>query len=240
MLWLHETEHRPYPPPQSPWVAHLFMEDVLFAHWSVPRESLALLVPDPLVLDVFDGDAWITVATLRLRGLRPRGGIAVPFLSRFPDVNLRTYVSLDGKPGLFFLRLDVSRSLAATGARMLGLPCRRRSVELVRRDGWFEIEDGTELTARYRPTGEPAPPAKGSLEEWLVERYGAYWIGPGGAILCGEIHHRPWPLQRVELAIDRVGLGVDLGIDLVPPPDAAQFSSGVEAIGWLPSRARVP
>src|SRR5258706_15364612 len=38
-------------------------------------------------------------------------------LSAFPEVNLRTYVTLDGRPGVYFFSLDATNPLAVWGAR---------------------------------------------------------------------------------------------------------------------------
>jgi uncharacterized protein YqjF (DUF2071 family) len=75
--------------------------DLLFAHWPIDPQIMRKLVPPQLPLDTFDGNCWLAVAPFHMSGIRCRGLPAFPGLSRFPELNLRTYVTVDGKPGVF-------------------------------------------------------------------------------------------------------------------------------------------
>jgi len=80
--------------------------DLLFAHWSVPAEQLRKLVPPELSLDLYDGKSWVAIAPFQMTGVALRGVPPVPVLSAFPELNVRTYVMYNGKPGVFFFSLD--------------------------------------------------------------------------------------------------------------------------------------
>jgi Uncharacterized conserved protein (COG2071) len=52
---------------------------------------------------VYDGLAWVGVTPFKLVGPRARKTYPLPFISNFPELNVRTYVAVDGKPGHLLL-----------------------------------------------------------------------------------------------------------------------------------------
>ena len=85
-----QTSHRPWELPRRPWVLSMRWRDLLFMHWPVLHAALRGLIPPALALDTFDGTAWIGVVPFRMTGVRPRGLPALPWLSAFPELNVRT------------------------------------------------------------------------------------------------------------------------------------------------------
>ncbi len=93
--------------------------DLLFAHWALPPEKIRPLLPRELELDTFDGKAWIGVIPFWMSGVRFRGIPAIPTASRFPELNVRTYVRAPQEPdksGVYFFSLDAASWLAVLGA----------------------------------------------------------------------------------------------------------------------------
>ena len=76
--------------------------DLLFAHWPVSPQVLRRLVPIELPLDTYDGQCWVAVTPFHMSDVLPRGIPALPGLSKFPELNVRTYVTVENKPGVFF------------------------------------------------------------------------------------------------------------------------------------------
>ena len=109
--------HRPWPMPGRSWVMAQTWTDLLFAHWSVAPATLERAVPTQLPLDTFDGRAWIGITPFAVRNTRLRPTLPVPFVSAFPELNVRTYVTVGGKPGIFFFSLDADSMLAVAAAR---------------------------------------------------------------------------------------------------------------------------
>src|SRR5687767_12970603 len=99
---LAETAHRPYPVPNSKWVMLQSWHDLLFAHWSFDVAAIRSAVPAQLPIDTFEGKAWVGAVPFRIQGLRARGMPTFAPVSNFPELNLRTYVTIDGKPGVYF------------------------------------------------------------------------------------------------------------------------------------------
>ena len=208
---LGERSHRPYPVPRGSWVNGQTWEHLLFAHWRVDAEALARLIPEGLELDLWEGQAWITIAPFVMRAVRLRG---LPPLPRFLEANTRTYVRRDGRPGILFFSLEATSWTAVQTARLLGLPYRygRGRIEVDGQRRLYVIrrtEDGfapARLEARYAPASEPGEAEPGSLDEFLVERYCLFAPRPGGRIRRLDIHHPPWRLAAAEGAVEHGGL----------------------------------
>jgi uncharacterized protein len=234
------TEHRPWPLPERTWLMAQTWEDLLFAHWRAPADTVRALLPDGLELDLFEGDAWIAVTPFRLTGLRARGLPPVPFASSFLELNIRTYATAHGKPGIWFLSLDASSQLAVLAARQgYKLPYYRAEIQAEWRDGWVEYESRrrdsrgapASFRARYRPVGDAAPPAQGSLAHFLTERYCLYTVDSEGRLLRGEIHHPPWPLQPAAAEIDENTM-LPADHELLDDEPLLHFSARQDVVIW--------
>src|SRR5258708_31233788 len=103
---LDSVSHRPWPLPRGSWVMAQIWHDLLFAHWPVETRVLRAIVPAQLPLDIFDGRCWVGVVPFRMSGIHGHYLPSIPGLSRFPELNVRTYVTLGGKPGVYFFSLD--------------------------------------------------------------------------------------------------------------------------------------
>lgn len=203
---LKHIEHRPYPLSHGPWIMTQTWERLLFAHWPVPPDIMKVHLPKHLPLDTYDGYAWIGIVPFNMCGIRPRWLPAVPYLSAFPEINVRTYVVRDDKPGVYFFSLDVTNPMVVALARgVFHLPYYRARMGMERSGvGWSYRSERTSrlapqavFTASYAPISNVYRASPGSIDEWLTERYCLYTTH-GGILYRGEIHHLPWPLQRAE------------------------------------------
>ena len=238
---LEQVAHRPWPPPSRRWVMTQTWTDLLFAHWPIPPEQLAPHIPEGLELDLFAGTAWVGVVPFRMWNVAPRGVPNVPGLSAFPELNVRTYVTTAGKPGVYFFSLDAYNLAAVRTARLLfNLPYHYARMEVVvrkqvvhyasaRRNGRREFE------AVYWPVGEAFEPAAGSLDFFLTERYCLYVRSRSGRINRLEIHHRPWSLRSAVVQIAKNTMADDLIFDT--PPLMLHFAARQDVVAWLPERA---
>jgi uncharacterized protein YqjF (DUF2071 family) len=215
--------------------------DLLFAHWRVPVEALRPHVAPALPIDTFDGSAWLGITPFEVSDLRPHGLPPVPRLSRFPELNVRTYTTLDGKPGIWFFSLDADSAAAVAGARLTyRLPYFRAAMEIERLEGGVRYHSERRgdrraaLRASYSPSGPVEPPAPGTLAHWLTERYCLYAVGRRGEILRAEIHHPPWPLQP---AVATVQENTMAPIELPAAEPLLHFSHRQDVLIW-PPRAR--
>lgn len=240
---LRETAHRPWPLPARPWMMVQIWRDLLFAHWKVPAEKLRPLIPAPLELDSFDGNAWLTVApfhmSLRFRGLPVLSGMAC-----IPELNCRTYVTAAGKPGIFFFSLDAASRFAVWGARAFyRLPYFPAEMRMRMRSDVIDyssrrIRGGAAVfRGRYAPTSSPCYAPPGSIEYFLAERYCLYTFWRA-ALYRGEIHHLRWPLQHAEAQIEENTIPHAAGIEVDPVrPALTAFAKELKVVIWPLVRA---
>lgn len=210
--------------------------DLLFAHWPVAGETLRPLVPAALTLDSFAGQHWVAVTPFHMTGVRPRGVPRLPALSRFPELNVRTYVRFGEKGGVYFFSLDAARRLAVWSARRLyRLPYFYARMRVEEDQGWIRYRSyrasGPEFKGKYRPIGSVEPRAKGTLEHWLTERYCLYTTS-GSSLYCAEIHHQPWPLRDAEAEIEINTMAEAAGITLPQDPTLLHFAKRLEVLFW--------
>jgi len=216
--------------------------DLLFAHWPVPPSLMRPLVPPQMTLDTFDGGCWIGVVPFHMSGIRGRWFPALPGLSRFPELNVRTYVTRDGKPGVYFFSLDAANLPAVWAARTFyHLPYFHAAMRVEEREGsiqyWSRRQAApAEFRARYRPIDSVQPRASGSLEHWLTERYCLYTTHRG-QVYRGEIHHQPWPLQNAEAELETSTVAAAAGIPLPETSPRLHFARRLEVLIWPLRRA---
>src|SRR6266566_2241106 len=133
--------HRPWPLPSGPWVMAQTWHDLLFAHWPVETGALRRLVPLELSLDTFEGRCWVGIAPFHMSHIHAHGLPPLPGLSRFPELNVRTYVTLNGKPGVYFFSLDAANRAAVWAARRFYcLPYFHARMSVVARESWMTYE----------------------------------------------------------------------------------------------------
>lgn len=212
---------------------------LLFAHWPVEPAALRAVLPPQLPLDLWGETGWLGVTPFCVRGLRLRGSPPVPLVSSFPELNVRTYVTVDGKPGIYFLSLDARSWLAVAAARRAyRLPYFRARMsvrpsaqsvlyksERVSRDG-----PSAAFEAEYGPSGGDLPGGEG-LARWLAERYCLYIVDEAGTVLCADIHHPPWPLEAASADIRQNTMGTPFGLELTGEP-LLHFARRQDTLIW--------
>ena len=228
---LNHKSHRPWPVPTAPWLIEQSWLDVLFAHYPLPLETVRARVPAALDLDTFDGRAWVSIAAFRIDPFRTRG---IPWETQFPELNLRTYVKLDGKPGVYFFSLDAAHNSAAVAARTLfRLNYYHASIRIVE-NAMIEFTSRrlepprADFSCNYRAAGAPLAILEGSLDYWLVERYCLYAVRGRGRVFRVDIHHLPWVLQPAEAQLTPGGLFTAAGLT---PPETLFSAAGHTDLG---------
>lgn len=257
---LRAVEHRPYALPRGPWIMKQVWHDLLFAHWEVDAAALRRLIPDALPLDLWrdpqDGRerAFLAIVPFRMSGIRPRLLPPAPWLSAFPELNVRAYVIRDGRPGVYFFSLEAANWLAVAIARAwFHLPYFNARMQFEReaaprnaiRYSSHRIHGGApdaDFAGSYGPAGPIELAQPGSLEHWLTERYCLYTTDGRGRVIRGEIHHAPWPLQPAFARIDVNSMARAAGLDLFPPGEAPllHFAERLDVLVWRPERLAAP
>ncbi|PYF08290.1 YqjF family protein [Ureibacillus chungkukjangi] len=201
-----------------PWIMKQTWKDILFAHYPVPREALEKIVPSELTVDTFYQTGWVSIVPYLTSSMHLRGVPPVPGLSTYPGFNIRTYVTMNGKPGVYFFRLTAAKHLAAFSAKaFFQLPYLQMDMNMKRDKNLivFESEEkaGLELSCNYRSVSEASPTNRGSLEEWLLERYCLYNVSKKGVPLRADILHEPWLIEKAEAEFQQNTLLSSIGIE---------------------------
>jgi hypothetical protein len=238
-----QTAHRPWPLPESPWLMTQSWHNLLFAHWPVDADALRSKMPPGLPLDLHEGQAWIGIVPFRMTNVAPRFVPALPFVSEFAEINVRTYVTIGGRPGVYFFSLDAESAVAVAAARsILRLPyftaemsvrSEGQRVDYVSRRAAADAPPA-EFVAHYQPAGPPFEARPGTLEHFLTERYCLYNVDARFRAYRLDIHHLPWTLYRAEAAIEINTMAEAAGIRLPAIAPLLHFSARQDTLAWAP------
>ncbi|HKQ61744.1 MAG TPA: DUF2071 domain-containing protein [Candidatus Polarisedimenticolaceae bacterium] len=241
---LEQLDHRPWPLPDSPWVMTQTWHDLLFAHWPIEPTILVSKLPRGLELDLYDGGAWLGVVPFRMTNVAPRAVPALPWVSAFAELNVRTYVRIGDRPGVYFFSLDAANSLAVAVARTLfHLPYHVASMDVTEQGERIRYRSrresattGTaEFGASYGPLGPAFHPDPGSLEHFLTERYCLYAVDGSEGLRRVEIHHPRWRLQSAVATFETNAMAETNGITLPNAAPRLHFARRQDVVAWLPT-----
>jgi len=199
--------------------------NLVFMHGRVDMNWLKQLVPPELTIDTFDGDPWISVVPFGMQKIRPYYLPATWPISDFAEINIRTYVSYNGKPGVYFLSIEGSKWLSCYFAKSIsGLPYRYKPFTFSK----------NELASPHLSFGYEAGEvinAKSDLELWATERYCLY-NKLNNNLFRYDIHHIPWPLHKVNITDLHVRYPLLKTMNKVFKVESAQYSPGVQVMAW--------
>ena len=191
-------------PQNQPVVMRQEWRDLLFLHWQVDADTVQALLPLGLTVDTFGGAAYIGLVPFAMQGVRPVGFPAVPGLSHFLEINVRTYaVDNTGAPGVWFFSLDAANPVAVAIARALfHLPYFNAAMRQTTRGAATEYVSQrrhrgatrAESALTYAPNGGTRTAEPGSLDHFLCERYLLY-SEANGDLFAGRVYHTPYALQ---------------------------------------------
>jgi uncharacterized protein len=235
---LNQTAHRPWPMPSGAWVMTQTWNDLLFAHWPVDAEVLRERIPAGFDIDCFNGQAWIGVVPFHMTNVSPRFVPSLPGVSAFPELNVRTYVRVGDKPGVYFFSLDAGNSLAVAAARrLLNLPYYVAEMAVATEGGRIayrsrRADPAAEFSATYGGHGGAQAPRPGTIEYFLTERYCLYAVSHSDAAYRLEVHHPPWMLESADASIAVNTMAAAVGVRLPSTPPLLHFSKRQDAVCW--------
>lgn len=215
--------------------------DLLLTHWPISPKMLRPHIPSHLQIDTFGHYAWVGVVIFEIDGIYPRGFSTLSLTPKFSEINVRTYVKYDGKPGVYFLSLDVKHWASLFIAKKwYHLPYHPAQVSIQKKGETFHYNSIRKCETKipiickgtYTPLPEVYFPETGTLDYWLTERYCFFSIDKEDNIYCTEIHHPPWPLQKVVTEPCMNSLFSLFHFDLTSVGPISHFSKGVNTLIW--------
>jgi uncharacterized protein YqjF (DUF2071 family) len=227
---LTHVSHRPYPLPRGKWKYYQEWHEVVFAHWRASSKKINEILPEGLELDLFNGEAWVSLTAFTLKNMRLRITPAFPPLSNFHEINLRTYVKKNGIPGIYFFSLEASKIGSMLMSKLASeLPYYRS--DILRHKTLYQSQNKQHnfyLHLEYTPHREKIK--KDLLDLWLTERY-ALFHQAGNNILANHIHHQEWPLMNVDISHFKANYQFGhLLLDYAA--EKFHYSPGVKVLTW--------
>ena len=202
----NSTDHRPWPLPKEQWVFRQTWSELAFIHWEIEEEELKKYIPPSIEIDKYEGKSYIGVVPFNMKGVTKRGYPAPKWISDFPEINVRTYVKYNNKPGVLFFSLDVPSQIAVwIGRIQFHLPYFKAKMLVKTQNDtthYFHKRNNIEFEAVYTAKGR-LKCEKNSFENWATERYCLYSHNKAGDIFCADVHHEQWPLESVDIDIKK-------------------------------------
>ena len=231
-------DHLPFPMPEKPHALVQEWRNLTFMHWEVEPEVLMPHIPKGLEIDLFQGKAYVGTIPFVMKNVRPRMLPSLPGVSTFPEFNIRTYVTKNGKPGVLFITLDAQSRITCWHApRSYGLPYRYAKCKLNASNEKYSwksrrTSDGVELEGECEIHGESRIAEKNSLEYFLFERYSLYTEHRGKLHMAYTLH-APWVFKdgNVKITKNTLTESYGLGIDVINP-HYVHASEGVYVQTW--------
>lgn len=234
-------QHRPWPYPETPWIMTQTWYNLLFAHWPIPAHMLRPFIPACFELETFEGQAWLGVVPFGMADVRLRNVPKAPLTHRFLELNVRTYVRMEDKPGVYFFSLDAANEIAVWTARLwFNLPYFDATMHMETAGSQISYHSrrihrkapAAQFAGTYAPVGNIFQSQPGSFDYWLTERYCLYTTDRKQRPYRGEIHHLPWPLQRAEADIRQNTMALASQIDLPPIAPILHFAAYLNVLIW--------
>lgn len=224
-------EHRPFELAAGEWKWFQRWEQVYFLHWKVPSETVQAMLPDSLVVEEIDDSAWISVVMFDMVGAKYRGFPPFKPLSNFGEVNIRTYVSCNGVPGVYFLKIFGGKKLSNLIARMTsGLPYE---------NSHFITKGNVVKVIQMKPrqsflldgiVGNKIDHLT-EIDRFLTDRYCLYDDRKTGQMQRFHVHHKPWVIRSLRVDDLHNNL-IDYRPLLDGDPDLTHYSNGVDVLVW--------
>ncbi len=223
---------------------HQTWEKLLFLHWPVSPSTLRPFIPKPLEIDTYGGEAWIGITPFTVSNLKLTGLPLIPGTHSFHELNVRTYVFLDGIPGVWFFTLEASKLIPTLAARtFFALNYRKANIRFRRGSDILSFKServdnetvDANFEAKWRPRGKLPSPAVDSLEFFLVERY-CLFAAEENRIFSSQIYHSPWALRSAELLTFETTLFESLGLSAPSMLPLTHYADKQEVDIWAPQR----
>ncbi len=244
---LDRIAHRPWKMPDRHWVMTQTWHDLLFAHWTIDPAQLRSRIPAAFNLDLYEGRAWIGIVPFRMSNVAPRAVPSVPWVSAFAELNVRTYVRVGERPGVYFFSLDAASAVAVKTARTLfNLPYHMAAMTVSANEESFEYHSRRKghpaalFNATYGPVGAAFTPQQDTLEYFLTERYCLYHHDRAGVPYRMEIHHPPWTLQLAQAQVVQNTMATASGLMVEDIRPLLHFAKRQDMIAWMPSALEEP
>lgn len=229
---LNYTSHRTWKNPNINWSFYQEWNKAIFLHWEIEKEIVEKWIPSGVKIDTYNGKAWISLVAFTMENIRPRLLPAFSPISNFHEINLRTYVIKENKPGVYFLNIEAQKWFSAYISRKIsGLPYQKSDIthDIKEKKLFAHFKKkGFNLEIDYKIGNLIAD--KNALDVFLSERYCLY-LDLNNEIIRYEIHHLPWQINELTCTKLKTNYFIE-DIDLNRKPDLIRYSEGIQVLAW--------
>jgi uncharacterized protein YqjF (DUF2071 family) len=227
---LASTSNRNYPLPDKKWKYFQQWHDTLFFHWEVPVYFLREHIPKEIELDTFNNMSWVSLVAFEVKNMRFRNAPAVPYISNFQEINIRTYVIKDEIPGIYMFSIETDKLIEVLLTKVfIGLPYQKSTIK--RSPNKIVSKNNAQNQRLDVTIGKTRPlTEKTALDYWLTERHSLYETCEN-KICRFDIHHKEWDLKDLNVSINDILYDAgqfSLGI----LPDKIHYSKKLDVILW--------
>lgn len=226
---LASTSNRQYPLPDKKWKYFQEWHNTIFLHWELPVYFLQGHIPKEIELDTFNNMAWVSLVAFEVKNMRLRNMPSFPYISNFHEINLRTYVIKDGKPGIYMFSIETNKLAEVLLTRIfIGLPYKKSKIKQTEKliSNNDILNQRLDLTiGKKRPLSE-----KTSLDFWLTERHSLY-ENCGNNVCRFDIHHKKWEHKKLNVTVNDILYNAGK-YSLSTFPDKIQYAEKLEVVLW--------
>jgi uncharacterized protein YqjF (DUF2071 family) len=226
----NQTTHRPFAYPKRKWSYYQEWNKAIFLHWEVAPELIQPLLPKGIELDIINKKTWISLVAFDMNNIGLRNFLKLPYVSDFYEINIRVYIKCNGKPSVYFLSMEGSKSSSCKLLKSVSKFPYRYS-KMKRTDSIYE-SNNSELNDSFFIDYNLGNNAikKDKTDLWLTERY-AVFQDHKNDIIEYDVHHAEWSIQ--EIKIKNLEVNYPRFNHLINnKPDRIHYSKGVEVLTW--------
>ena len=177
------------------WIMAQTWKDVVFLHYEVDAQELQKQVP--FKLDLYQGKAVVSIVAFCMDRIRFPFLPSVPGLKKLNELNLRTYVEVNGVKGVYFFTLEADLKPAIWIAKtFFSLPYRYSKISQQLNQPHYQFNQKGLNTSLEINAVIGDSKSSSAFDLWATERYGLF-TKRGSKTLHGIVRHDPWKLMGV-------------------------------------------
>lgn len=170
-------------------------KNLLFQHFEI--EDITMLekyLPKNCSFDSFEGKYYLGLVSMHMTNVKHKATGNMIWFKHYNELNVRTYILHDNRPGVLFLSLDVDSLISIFGARVFyGLPYRVSKYENKPNEVTSLRNGEIQFQTQYKITSESKVYNEDTFAFWATQRY--FFANKYlGVSFKGEISHEPWEL----------------------------------------------
>lgn len=227
---LKQIEHRPFKFPKKPWKFYQEWNKAIFLHWEVEPKTITPLLPKGIELDIINKKTWISLVAFDMNNIGIKNVPKTPYISDFQEINIRVYITCNGKPSVYFLSMEANKRASCKILKLVSKFPYRYS-KMNRNNSSFSSKNklfNDAFNIEYSIEKDAAK--KDDIDLWLTERY-AVFQDYKSDIIEYDVHHIEWPIQNIK--IKNLNVNYPRFSHLINNhPNKIHYSSGVEVLTW--------